>query len=215
MAQSDTVERILSAASALFAERGYSETSLRTITSTAGVNLAAVNYHFGSKKELIQAVFGRFLAPFCKLLDEELDKLLAKYNDGETSASVDELLEVLFRTLLTSTAAMGERPSQFMKLLGLAYTQSQDHLRHYIIGEFGQYYSRFTGLLEQANPNISPVTFYWRLYFILGASVFTLSSYDPISNILKTDYGQESTIENTVSLLVPSLSAMLQCEDLN
>lgn len=214
MAQSDTVERILGAASALFAERGYSETSLRTITSTAGVNLAAVNYHFGSKKELIQAVFGRFLTPFCKLLDEELDKLLANYDDG-TTASVDELLQVLFKTLLTSTEAMGERPSQFMKLLGLAYTQSQDHLRHYIIGEFGQYYSRFTGLLEKANPNISPVTFYWRLYFILGASVFTLSSYDPLSNILRTDYGEESSIENTVALLVPSLSAMLQCEDLS
>ena len=57
MAQSDTVERILDAAEQLFAEKGFAETSLRLITSKAGVNLAAVNYHFGSKKALIQAVF--------------------------------------------------------------------------------------------------------------------------------------------------------------
>ncbi len=213
MAQSDTVERILDAASALFAERGYSETSLRTITSTAGVNLAAVNYHFGSKKELIQAVFGRILTPFCLQLEKELDQLQASRSGNNTPVTVDELLEVLFRTLIRATDALGERPSLFMRLLGLAYTQSQDHLRHYIIDQFGSYYSRFTGLLQQAIPNVSPVTFYWRLYFMLGASVFTLSSYDPLSNILRTDYGEESSIENTVALLVPSLSAMLKCED--
>ena len=61
MAQSDTVKRILDAAEQLFAEKGFAETSLRLITSKAGVNLAAVNYHFGSKKSLIQAVFVRFL----------------------------------------------------------------------------------------------------------------------------------------------------------
>lgn len=68
MAQSDTVTRILDTAEVLFAERGFAETSLRNITSKARVNLAAVNYHFGSKKALIQAVFfplsGSFYAAF-------------------------------------------------------------------------------------------------------------------------------------------------------
>ncbi len=68
MAQSDTVERILDVAEILFAEKGFAETSLRLITSKAQVNLAAVNYHFGSKKALIQAVFSRFLgAAVCQL----------------------------------------------------------------------------------------------------------------------------------------------------
>lgn len=48
--RSDTKTRILDAAEKLFAERGFSETSLRLITSKAEVNLASVNYHFGSKK---------------------------------------------------------------------------------------------------------------------------------------------------------------------
>ena len=74
MAQSDTVKRILDAAEQLFAEKGFAETSLRLITSKAGVNLAAVNYHFGSKKSLIQAVFVRFLDPFVSSLERELDE---------------------------------------------------------------------------------------------------------------------------------------------
>ncbi len=78
MAQSETVERILDAAEQLFAEKGFAETSLRLITSKAGVNLAAVNYHFGSKKALIQAVFSRFLGPFCASLEKELDRRQAK-----------------------------------------------------------------------------------------------------------------------------------------
>jgi len=49
MAQSETVERILDAAEQLFAEKGFAETSLRLITSKAGVNLAAVNYHSARK----------------------------------------------------------------------------------------------------------------------------------------------------------------------
>ncbi len=72
MAQSDTVERILDAAEILFAEKGFSETSLRLITSKAQVNLAAVNYHFGSKKSLIQAVFSRFLGHFASVLMQSL-----------------------------------------------------------------------------------------------------------------------------------------------
>ena len=58
-----TKDRILDAAEALFMEHGFEATSLRAITAAAGVNLAAVNYHFGSKEELFQAVLTRRLDP--------------------------------------------------------------------------------------------------------------------------------------------------------
>ena len=93
MAQSETVERILDAAEQLFAEKGFAETSLRLITSKAGVNLAAVNYHFGSKKALIQAVFSRFLGPFCASLEKELDRRQAK--PEAQHATLEDLLHLL------------------------------------------------------------------------------------------------------------------------
>jgi AcrR family transcriptional regulator len=211
MGQSDTIERILDAAGVLFAERGYAETSLRTITSTASVNLAAVNYHFGSKKALIQAVFARFLNPFCEQLDIALD---ARINDKNgVTLTVDELIDTLFSTLLASTQELGESPNQFMRLLGLAYTQSQEHLRHFIIAQYGKNYSRFTELLREAMPDVKPEVFYWRLYFMLGASVFTLSSFDSISSILKADFDKDSTVADAVGLLVPAITGMLNSED--
>jgi len=208
MAQSDTVERILDAAEALFAERGFAETSLRTITSTAGVNLAAVNYHFGSKKELIQAVFARFLKPLCRELDDTLNELLAASDRPKTGL----LLKALFdtATLQGRDSVDGERVQRFMRLLGLAYTQSQGHLRRYIVANYGDHYQRFTRLLQLSAPALDPLSFYWRLYFMLGATVFTLSSFDSIAAILKEDFDEETSINTAADLLVPALTGMFE-----
>src|ERR1700704_4644337 len=69
-----TKGRILDAAESLFIEHGFEATSLRSITAAAGVNLAAVNYHFGSKEELFQAVLTQRLDP---MNQERLDLLTA------------------------------------------------------------------------------------------------------------------------------------------
>ncbi|MFI2810086.1 MULTISPECIES: TetR/AcrR family transcriptional regulator [Microbulbifer] len=208
MTQTDTVSRILDAAEVLFAERGFTETSLRTITSTAGVNLAAVNYHFGSKKELIQAVFERFLTPFTETLAADLDRRVAA---GE-KLEVEELLGSLFRGGVASLAAEGRDPQRFMRLLGMAYTQHQGHLRRYIVSRYGESYRRFAGLLSQALPGIDPVTFYWRLYFMLGATIFTLSSFDAIDAILREDFDAQSSLPETLDRLVPAAAAMLRAD---
>ena len=208
MAQSDTVERILDAAEALFAERGFAETSLRTITSMAGVNLAAVNYHFGSKKELIQAVFARFLTPLCRELDDTLNQLMTESETPETAS----LLKALFKTatLQGRDSVDGERVQRFMRLLGLAYTQSQGHLRRYIVANYGDHYQRYTSLLQLSTPALDPLSFYWRLYFMLGATVFTLSSFDSIAAILKADFDEDTSINAAADLLVPALTGMFE-----
>ena len=74
-ATKDTATRILDAAERLFVEHGFEATSLRTITQQAEVNLAAVNYHFGSKDALFQAVLVRRLAPLNQQCVAELDVL--------------------------------------------------------------------------------------------------------------------------------------------
>jgi len=208
MAQNDTVERILHSATILFAERGFAETSLRTITGMAEVNLAAVNYHFGSKKELIQAVFYRFLSPYCRELDKKLDELEGTAPSGQ-SPSVEELLSCMFDTLLFATEEIHENPQIFMRLLGLAYTQSQEHLRHYLIGAFGATYSRFVELMKKVCPDIDSVEYYWRLYFMLGAGVFTLSSFDSIRAILNADYQEDTSLRATIDMMIPPIARML------
>lgn len=213
MAQSDTVERILNAASVLFAERGYAETSLRTITTTAGVNLAAVNYHFGSKKSLIQAVFARVLEPFSR----EFAIRLAVLEQQPEQLNRDQLLKCVFATLLdTFTHGQGTeadkvvRLQQFMRLLGMAYTQTQGHLRRFIVSEYGEIYHRFLILLKLTLPGVQAIDFYWQLYFMLGATVFTLSSIDSIQGIIEDNFAETSSVEHGIELLIPALAKMLQ-----
>src|SRR5690349_5773299 len=73
-ASAATKARILDAAETLFMEHGFEATSLRLITAAAGVNLAAVNYHFGSKEELFQSVLTRRLDPMIQARVALLDR---------------------------------------------------------------------------------------------------------------------------------------------
>ncbi|MBD3656456.1 MULTISPECIES: TetR/AcrR family transcriptional regulator [Marinobacter] len=210
MAQSDTVDRILDAAEELFAERGFSETSLRMITGKAKVNLAAVNYHFGSKNALIQAVFARFLTPFSVTLGKSFDDLEAR-NAGRRP----ELQDIL-AVLTESAARMPQRSDKgisiFMRLLGLAYTQSQGHLRKFLEQEYSEPFGRFMRLLKEATPQLSAVDRYWRIQFMLGATAFTMSSSDALRDILQNKLGVETSVQEIAARLVPFLAAGMQAE---
>lgn len=199
MVPSDTVTRILDAAEVLFAEHGFSETSLRRITGRAEVNLAAVNYHFGSKQALIQAVFFRYLDPFSADLHQRLDVLEA---DEARASDLDGLLDTLFISVL-------EMPSEshdlrtFMKLLGLAYSQAQRHLRDELRSRYGDIFSRFLKLLRQATPELADDERFWRLHFMLGSVIFTLSGLNTLRDIAEHDYHQRITIRELAQRLKP------------
>ncbi len=211
MAQSDTVTRILDAAEELFAERGFAETSLRMITSKAGVNLAAVNYHFGSKNALIQSVFARFLTPFTATLDSEFDELEAR--PGERTPTVEEILGALTGSAVRMPQRNEHGISIFMRLLGLAYTQSQGHLREFLEEEYQGVFARFMALLKQATPELSSVDRYWRIQFMLGATAFTMSSSDALRDILQTKTGVETPIQEIAARLIPFLAEGMQARE--
>ena len=58
MSADDTKNKILDVAEKLFAENGLQATSLRQIINEAGVNVASVHYHFGSKNVIIEHAAG-------------------------------------------------------------------------------------------------------------------------------------------------------------
>ena len=209
MAQSDTVERILDAAEILFAEKGFSETSLRLITSKAQVNLAAVNYHFGSKKSLIQAVFSRFLGPLCLSLDAELER---RSVGDQPAWTVESLLELLVEQTLAVKPRSGNDLSIFMRLLGLAYSQSQGHLRRYLNEMYGKVFHRYMLLLHTAAPEIQPIELFWRVHFMIGAAAFSMSSIKALRAIVETEYQVHMTTEQVMRLMVPFLAAGMRAD---
>ncbi|NLU12249.1 MAG: TetR/AcrR family transcriptional regulator [Gammaproteobacteria bacterium] len=209
MAQSDTVERILDAAEILFAEKGFSETSLRLITSKAQVNLAAVNYHFGSKKSLIQAVFSRFLGPLCLSLDAELER---RSVGDQPAWTVESLLELLVEQTLAVKPRSGNDLSIFMRLLGLAFSQSQGHLRRYLNEMYGKVFHRYMLLLHTAAPEIQPIELFWRVHFMMGAAAFSMSGIKALRAIVETEYQVHMTTEQVMRLMVPFLAAGMRAD---
>ncbi|MGE6109313.1 TetR/AcrR family transcriptional regulator [Aeromonas sobria] len=202
MSKIDTKNRILDAAEVLFAERGFADTSLRLITSEADVNLASVNYHFGSKKELIQAVLDRYLSLFMPELDTRLAALMAR-----DELTLLQVFESFVDPLMKLAAVRANGPALFMQLLGRGYIDSQGHLRRFITSYYGATLQRITQAISQANPALTPADLFWRLHFTLGTVVFTMASADALRDIAQADFGQHLDVEGLVRNVIPYLAA--------
>ncbi|WP_421350063.1 TetR/AcrR family transcriptional regulator [Aeromonas veronii] len=202
MSKIDTKNRILDAAEVLFAERGFADTSLRLITSEADVNLASVNYHFGSKKELIQAVLDRYLSLFMPDLDGRLRVLME-----QEQLTLLQLFESFVEPLMKLSAVRANGPAIFMQLLGRGYIDSQGHLRRFITAHYGPILQRITQAISKANPALSPADLFWRLHFTLGTVVFTMASADALRDIALADFGQQLDVEGLVRNVIPYLAS--------
>src|SRR5439155_719813 len=99
MASDHTRSAILAAAERLYADRGFGDVTLRDIVAEANVNLAAVNYHFGSKDDLIAELFvTRSIATIRE--SERLTKL------SEGQCDLDDVEDVVARVVGVATMAL-------------------------------------------------------------------------------------------------------------
>lgn len=199
-----TQEKILNAAEALFAEQGFEQTSLRQITTEAHVNLASVNYHFGSKKALIQAVMARYLEVFMPKLAEQLNALAAR-----GAFTTRDVFDCFREPLAELRHVRKHGPTLFLSLLGFAYAEIQGHLRRYTMEHFGEVMALLLDTLHQANPQLSPVDMFWRLHFVLGATVFAQVSGPALREIAAADFGEAVAADQVIDRLIPFLAGGL------
>ena len=75
VAESKSKQRLLAAAGQLFADHGFDIVSVRDITKLAKANVAAINYHFGSREGLLALVMVRYLGPIITDRLARLDEL--------------------------------------------------------------------------------------------------------------------------------------------
>ncbi|WP_432473270.1 TetR/AcrR family transcriptional regulator [Amphritea sp. HPY] len=205
MRQSATAKKIMVAAESLFAEQGFTETTMREITSAASVNLAAVNYHFGSKKGLINAVAEKYLSPFAAGLSDAVAERLAA--DIEGTVTVEELLEILMRALLKTGKTKQFALPVFMRLLELIYMKNQEELRDALVERYGSQFSEFIALLKKDSAAMQDDEFYWRLHFLLGSIVFTLSNFQTLVAIEMREFERSAEIERILHRMIPVLVA--------
>ncbi len=197
-----TKEKILDVAEGLFAEHGFNDTSLRVITSKAGVNLASVNYHFGDKKTLVRAVLNRYLEAFMPAVQDALITLNLNHD-----YSMAEVFESLRGPLRSLNQVRPNGTSRFMSLIGRGYTDVQGHLRWFITTRYQETLTLFIESVMKANPSLTEETLFWRLHFTLGTCVFTMASSQALSEIAESNYGREVEIKAVVDQLIVYLSA--------
>ncbi|MEA2064588.1 MAG: TetR/AcrR family transcriptional regulator [Gemmatimonadota bacterium] len=169
MSEPGTKQSILDTAERLFANTGFHNTSLRAITSQAGVNLAAVNYHFGSKEDLAGAIFKRRLLPINQARLEQLESVRrAAALDGR-EPSVEEILRAFIEPTLTHFDKIRDSGLNFICLVGRLHAEPDGALREIFIGMMKPTFIQFFEALCQVLPDIPKDVVFHRMMFAVGA----------------------------------------------
>ena len=205
---SATQSRILDAAEALFMEHGFEATSLRQITSVASVNLAAVNYHFGSKDDLFEAVLTRRLDP----MNQERLALLTRFEqDAHPKAlSPEKILAAMFIPALRLARDPERGGKDFLRLLGRAYADPAPFIRQFLAGQYAVMIGRFKAAFGRALPHLPKKELSWRLHFVMGALSYTLAGTDALKLIAALNPREASNDEMLLRRLAPFLIAGLK-----
>jgi AcrR family transcriptional regulator len=204
----DTKSRILDVAEQLFMEHGFEATSLRSLTSAAGVNLAAVNYHFGTKEELFQAVLTRRLDP----MNQERIDLLAKLERDAAGKPIacERILAAMLVPALKLARDEKRGGKNFLRLLGRAYADPAPFIRHFLSTQYAGMIGRYKEAFQRALPHLPRQELTWRLHFVMGALSYTLAGTDALkvfSHVAVEKDNDELLIQRLAPFLVAGLKA--------
>lgn len=209
----NTRDRILSTAERIFVMHGYEGTSLRQITREASVNLAAVNYHFGSKEGLLQEVLRRRLT---ELNHERLMLLDAAEKEAQGQPLKPSLIITLFFSVWLRRATLEEKQGgHFQKLMGRMLSEPSSFIRTFLADEHSDVMERYQEALIRALPHVSPVEIAWRLHFMLGATAYAIAGIDSLHLVTRfeaqedQDTANEKLMDRLISFLLGGLRAPL------
>lgn len=166
-----TKDRILGAAEELFAQFGFSGTSLRQVTSRADVNIAAVNYHFGSKENLVNEVFRRRMDDMSAQRLQAL-KTAVQQHPGE--------LEPILAAFVEPALALAQDRhggGAFVRVVARAYAEKNDSLRKFLSDHYGHVLREFAKAIAAELPGLSKEALYWRLDFLSGALTYAMADF--------------------------------------
>ena len=193
----DTKTQILEAAEALFAEHGIGAVPLRRIIAEANVNSAAIHYHFGSKKELVNAVFTRRVGPVNVQRVELLDEIVARVGDGQPE------VEDIFYAIVAPPFRLGQGTDSgrlYRRLIGRLMTEPL--YMEIVFNElFAEVDRRFDALLARALPDLPEDVRVWRKFMATGSMAFVLSEQGLIEKMSR-GLCDTSDVELTIRRLV-------------
>jgi AcrR family transcriptional regulator len=202
MTSTDTKTQIVRAAEVLFAREGYAGTSLRQITELAGVNVAAVNYHFGSKEKLLVELLDRVIAPITTKRIRLLDKAESKGDPGVT-----ELLTAFLLPDLEVIADLKSRDPALPNFVSRMYSEGSELMAEVMGRQFAEAQRRFYAAFQKALPSLSLDEIAWRLHCIVGIVVYLFATVEApgMPQMLKGD--READLKRLLAVTVPLITA--------
>lgn len=202
-----TRDSILDAAERLFARQGHDNTSMRQITSDAGVNLSAVNYHFGSKDGLVRAVFQRRLAALNDERRQRLNDLEAQAQGAPLKPS--QIVEAYFEPLVRHAYRNGQHETPFVPLVERSMSDPNGFIRALFVREHADVIDRFRLALQRALPNVTEDHILWRFHFMLGATSYAIMGADALRTALGLPEDTRNAAPDTKELMQRLLSFLL------
>jgi AcrR family transcriptional regulator len=179
MASDQTRTAILNAAERLYADRGFGDVTLRDIVAAAGVNLAAVNYHFGSKDELIAELF---VTRSIATNRERLNELKAAEEAGGGRASIDAILRALVGPSLRGCLGPDRDRSTAARFMIRASIESVPPIRRIKNREI-DHLRKFSAAMRRSLPDRSEVDLYWGLHFALAMAHQTVRDGERLTRL--------------------------------
>lgn len=198
-------QAILDVAEALFAENGIAGTSVRSILATAGANVAAVHYHFGSKEKLVEEVFRRRAE---KIAGDRILGLKRALADPDKTWR----LERIVRAFLESGFTGGDTPesaARFARLRARISTEDTDLARRLLSECFDAGSRQFIAALAESLPDLDEEEVAWRFHTMLGVMVYTMANPGRIQ-ALTEGHCDPSDYLAAVDHLVPIVAAMFR-----
>jgi AcrR family transcriptional regulator len=169
MATKTTRSAILDVAEHHFAYYGYEATSLRAIMKDAGVNIAAINYHFGAKEELYNAVTQRFAEP---VVARQLQQLKAAMENPNVALA--DVLRSFYGPPIEMVHGMGKRGETLSLFLGRGQTEP-DPVYSMIDKHYSACRNEFISAFRKLVPDMRNADYQWRFEFMLSLIVTFLT----------------------------------------
>lgn len=207
--QSETKTRILDTAEQLFSDHGFRDVSLRQITREAGVNIASVNYHFGSKEALIAEVLTQVIAPINQQRLRLLDEVEARYEGRPVP--IEEILESVHRPVVNQLTASPHQSSVYLKLAGRCLAEPTENFSETLVNLFREMISRFMKAVSFSLPHVADTDLFWRMHFSFGTMVYALTHGDRVT-LFSQGRVQSTDPEDILRRLIDFTAAGLRAE---
>jgi len=202
---SDARNRILDAAEQLFTEHGFAATSVRKITAAAGVPLALVNYHFGSKQGLMEAVYARALGQGGAQRLSYLDRL--EQDAGGQPVALARLVDAFIDSAMRLDRKDSLPGAVFKQLIGRAFYEPGAGGEDFFPSEYRELIDRYKQAFGRALPHLAEAEVVWRMYFFVGLVAYVMAGKDVMRMLELDAVAGQTELADAMDRLRPFITA--------